>query len=321
MFGLIHRRQVGRTAAATPRGGRRPWFREAMHWVRRIHLYSGLFMFPWVMLYGITALLFNHPGVFRDQPRRVLGLRDFEGTPLRHVADPAADAEQVVAALNTKFASSTTALPLYRLIHPDQAKYTRDRILARVRGEGQEHSVVLDLASGVAQVSTDPQGTGERAPFGTRGLKVGGSLAERVKTGLPAALARQGLAAEEAGIAIGTELVFYVEAEGRAWRATYNIQTGAVTGAPAHRPGSLLLRDFLTQLHVTHGYPSHGGAARWFWALAVDAMFASMVFWGVSGLLMSWQIKAVRSAGAIVVAVSLMAATVLAFAMYRLFTV
>ena len=29
--------------------------------VRRVHLYFGLFLVPWVMLYGFTALLFNHP--------------------------------------------------------------------------------------------------------------------------------------------------------------------------------------------------------------------------------------------------------------------
>ena len=31
-----------------------------MRWIRRIHLYAGLLMFPWVLLYGFTALLFNH---------------------------------------------------------------------------------------------------------------------------------------------------------------------------------------------------------------------------------------------------------------------
>ena len=31
-----------------------------MRWIRTLHLYSGLFMLPWVFLYGFTALLFNH---------------------------------------------------------------------------------------------------------------------------------------------------------------------------------------------------------------------------------------------------------------------
>jgi len=320
MLGLIRVKQVERPAGAKTSGGHRPWFRDAMHWVRRIHLYSGLFMFPWVMLYGITALLFNHPGAFPDQPGRTLRLDDFRGTPLEDIADPAADAGKVIAALNTKFAASAPSQPLYRLVDPEKARYTRDRISARVRGEGQEHSVLLDLPSGAAYVSTEEQLHVERAPFATRGLNVSGSLGERVKMGLPIALARQGLAAEEAGIAVGTELVFFVEAEGRPWRATYSIQTGSVTGAPADAPADLALRSFLTQLHLSHGYPSKG-AVRWVWAMCVDAMFASMVFWGVSGLLMFWQIKAVRRTGVFVIATSLMAATVVAFLMHQFFTI
>ncbi|HVJ88034.1 MAG TPA: hypothetical protein VM452_20385, partial [Caulifigura sp.] len=49
------------------RAGVRHWNRM-MRVVRRVHLYSGLFLFPWVMLYGVTALLFNHPGAMPDVP-------------------------------------------------------------------------------------------------------------------------------------------------------------------------------------------------------------------------------------------------------------
>ena len=31
---------------------------------RRTHLYAGLFLLPWVFLYGITGAMFNHQGLF-----------------------------------------------------------------------------------------------------------------------------------------------------------------------------------------------------------------------------------------------------------------
>src|SRR5262245_33925407 len=77
--------QLEKSVPATVRPVRRPWYRVAMHWVRRIHLYSGLFMFPWVMLYGITALLFNHPGAFPDRVQHVLTREDFVATPLEQL--------------------------------------------------------------------------------------------------------------------------------------------------------------------------------------------------------------------------------------------
>lgn len=293
----------------------RPWYRIAMHWVRRVHLYSGLFMFPWVMLYAITALLFNHPGAFPDRPQRVLTPADFAGTALETPADPGADAEQVVAALNAKFAKSSQAQPRYRIIHPEKAGYTRDVLSIRARGTGQEHSVSLDIAAPSATVSTAEQPESKRAPFATRGLKVPGSLGERVKAGIPKALAQQGLAADEAGMSIGTDLVFYVETDGEVWRAVYSVQSGAVTGSPFENPDTLSTRRFLTQLHMTHGYPSSAGM-RWVWAIAIDAMFASMVFWGLSGLFMWWQIKAVRFAGLFFLGASLIVATIVAVGMY-----
>jgi hypothetical protein len=287
-----------------------------MHWVRRIHLYSGLFMFPWVMLYAVTALLFNHPGVFPDRPQRVLTAADFAGTALERVADPGADAEQVVAALNAKFAKGGGSAPKCRLVHPEQAGYTRDVLTIRARGQGQEHAVLLDIATSTATVNSAEQPEGQRAPFATRGLKVPSALGERVKNGIPKALTQQGLAADDAGMSIGTDLVFYVECDGSPWKATYSVQTGAVTGAPADEPGALTTRRFLTQLHMSHGYSGTGGM-RWMWALAVDAMFASMIFWGLSGLFMWWQLKAVRVTGTVVIGSSLIVAAILAVGMHR----
>jgi hypothetical protein len=46
-------------------------------------------------------------------------------------------------------------------------------------------------------------------------------------------------------------------------------------------------------------------------------MFAPMVFWGVSGLLMFWQINAVRWAGAVFIALSLIVAAEVAVMMHQ----
>ena len=285
--------------------------------MRRIHLYSGLFMFPWVVLYGFTALLFNHPGLLSDRPGRTLTRDDFVGTALEPLADPAADAEQAIAALNAKFDSGTPSAPRFRLVSSERAVYSRDVIVARSRGAGQEHSVLLDLPSGTAFVSTSEQAEADQAPFATRGLKVSGALGERVKVGLPQALSRQGLAADDAGISIGTELLFLVEAEGRVWRATYSPQTGAVSGRPfdTDRPSDLSARKFLTQLHLSHGFPSQAGIKS-LWAVVVDCMFVCMIFWGISGLFMWWQIKSVRVVGAMVLTIGLILATLLAVGMH-----
>lgn len=56
---------------------------------------------------------------------------------------------------------------------------------------------------------------------------------------------------------------------------------------------TLTTRTLLLRLHLAYGFPASVNA-RWFWAIVVDAMFLAMVFWGLSGVVMFWQIKAVR---------------------------
>lgn len=318
MLSLLPTKEFEDSAVAARSTRRRTGASKVMYWIRRIHLYSGLFMFPWVMLYGITALLFNHAGLFPDRPGRTLTRAEFVGTALEQMVNPAADAEQAVAALNAKFASAGRSSSPFRLVAPERAVYTRDVIVARARGTGQEHSVLFDLPSGTAFVSTSEQAEAELPPFAMRGLKVPGALGERVKAGLPQALTRQGLAADDASISIGAELLFLVEADGRVWRASYHPQTGAVSGRPldTSRPSDLSTRRFLTQLHLTHGYPSQPGI-KWLWAMVVDCMFASMIFWGLSGLFMWWHIKSVRAVGAAVLTISLFLAAALALGMHR----
>ena len=81
------------------------------------------------------------------------------------------------------------------------------------------------------------------------------------------------------------------------------------------QPGEMGWRRYLLRLHMAHGYPVQQNV-RWYWAIAVDAMFATMVFWGLSGVLMWWQIKRTRRLGALCLVVSSVVATWLAIGMH-----
>jgi hypothetical protein len=286
-----------------------------MHWVRRLHLYSGLFMLPWVLLYGVTAFLFNHPGAFPDQPQVSFGNAEIEGTALQRLPRPAELAQRVVSALEER-AGRPDQPAHYRLVEPNKAAYTDDFVFARVEGRGQEHSVRVDVTDGTGRVATRVTGGPVApAPFAQPGVAVEGSPPRLVRDAVPAVLERSGLAAGDVTVTSSPELTFLMEAEGRRWQVTYDTLGGAITGRPAgEATGELTTRTFLLRLHLAHGFPASAGA-RWAWAVAVDAMFVSMVFWGLSGVLMFWQIKVVRGWGALVLLASAAAATALAVGM------
>lgn len=324
---------------------RRHFRRRILHWIRRGHLYSGLFLFPWAILYGITGFLFNHPTAFSDQPTKSFGSEALAGTPLEGAPSPNEQAEEVVRKLNEHKQPATA----YRLA--GEARYNREFAFATVKvtekGREQTVSVLVDLKNSRGTVRSAPpeapKKAVEKAPFAvgrspsdalggrTPGraieverpnadaIQLGSPLPERVKAAIPAILKSTGFPTGEITVTSVPELTIPLAADGRIWTATYNGMTGSLSGKPAgtEEKPEPSARRFLTRLHSAHGYPGEQDS-RWFWAVIVDAMSFALCCWGLSGLLMWWQIKGTRIAGAIVLLVSAAAATALGFGMHTM---
>lgn len=324
----------------SPSPQRRPFSKRLMMWLRRSHLYLGLFLFPWAILYGVTAFLFNHPTVLSDQPTRSFGRSELAGTPLETLPVPGDLAEVVISKVN---ASQKPAIP-YKLA--GEAKLgTRDFAFATVKAEGQTINVLIDLKSGTGTVRSTPereQKVNPVAPFaiGTNSsdrptanrprtetkaagaesrLEIG--LAEQIRSSIPTILERTGFATGEVTVTSVPDLIFPIDVDGQTWMATFNPMTGSLSGVPAgsKTPAELSWRRFALRLHTAHGYPGQANE-RWAWAVVVDAMAITMCFWGMSGLLMWWQIKATRMVGAFVLLVSASLATILGVAMHSMMT-
>jgi hypothetical protein len=313
------------------------------HLIRRAHLYLGLLLFPWAILYGVTSFLFNHPAAFSDQPTRTFGKEVLVGTPLESLPSPTEQAERVVKLLNdTQQPATPYALGV------GEVKYNREFAFATVNADGQTVSVLIDVKNGSGTVRSTPDKPKAepppKAPFavgssdrgrpsrsenaggtpavpGKEAIRLDNPLHERVKVAIPTILERTGFPPGDVTVTSVPELVFPVEADGTTWTATYNPMTGGVGGTPADAKPETELgwRRFLLRLHTAHGYPGEQNA-RWFWAVIVDVMAGVMCFWGLSGLLMWWQIKATRTIGAVVLMLSATAATALGFAMHAAMT-
>ena len=321
---------------------RRP-LKAVVHVLRRGHLYAGLLMLPWVLLYGVTAFLFNHPTAFADAPTASFDRTALAGTPMHAPPAPAEVAGRVVAALQARAKPGTT----YALVEPEKAKYTREAAFAVVKADGQEINVLIDATGSGGTVRARPApppktettlapfalaGTGGGRPTpkgGERGgpkggdgegLKLDGPLHERVLAAVPVVLQKTGFPGGEITVTFVPDLSFLMDADGTRWRVTYNAQAGSVAGRPAADEAAdpLSARRFLTRLHLAHGFPGDFNA-KWAWALVVDATAAVMVFWALSGVLMWWQIRATRWLGLVVIVASAVAAIWVGVGMHELF--
>jgi hypothetical protein len=213
--------------------------------LRRTHLFAGLALCPWVALYGLTALLFNHPTLAAGSVVRA-------ARPIGHVGrakvpSAASLAVSLVDSLNAGAGGRGVA---YRLVDPDSA-----------------------VSSGGVQFL----------------MTVGDTV----------------------------------------YRVSYDARDGTITGRPTAGESKLDPRNFLTALHKTRGYSNpkakgradgrapQSSGARWGWAFVVDAVGLLMLFWVCSGLAMWWQVRALRVAGGLVLATSVIVATVLIASLHR----
>ena len=312
---------------------RRQFGKRIAHTIRRGHLYLGLCLFPWAILYGVSAFLFNHPTAFSEQPTKSFEREALTGTPLEGLPTPTEQAEQVVKMLNDR---NRPPAP-YRLA--GGAVYSREFAFATVKADGQSIGVLVDLKNGRGTVRSAPpelrKKVAENAPFhigesAKGGLKIrapdpvtvdairlDSPLQDRVKAAIPTILERTGFPGGDVTVTSVPDLVFPLEADGRIWTATYSATAGSLSGKPAETEERLepSVRRFLTRLHSAHGYPGERDA-RWYWAILVDVMALALCFWGLSGLFLWSKIKSTRWPGAVVLILSTGMAMALGLAMY-----
>ena len=287
-----------------------------MRWLRRLHLFSGLFMLPWVFLYGFTALLFNHSTWLSETAQEWVEVEDQATSSIRPANSMA---EEICDALS---AQGVDIQP----IKGRSAEYTSP-FIAVSEGPDRVTYFVLDIEGERAyQWSHSKSSPAPKVPVAdvSEALRSGGaelqlsSTEELLGESFRAHLAREGMSLSSL-----PKVEFTATLEGEPTLLRFSPtspvegRTGlqgkvSVVGSEAK---DLSTRDFLIQLHEAHGYGIMKDA-RHFWAYSVDLMFLSMTFWGISGLFMWWQLKSMRRAGAITLLLSTATAAALAYGMH-----
>ena len=312
-----------------------------MMWMRRIHLFSGLFMLPWVLLYGFTAMLFNHSTWFSDARVETVMLSESEKNSLPKSEDIAKSLVENLQRNNMKIELADTP----------NAVFTRSAF-ASFETDKNNQTLVIDLntGNGYRRVRNKPESSvseeskkdppkEKHKPDLKKGVGVSLDAGESINvTELvneidsdkdPEKKIKLNLPTLEFNALVDGELKrlrFSQQSNRRRSRpapdddksGTSEKNQNAVKGtvvAVGANPRNMTWRSYLLRLHMAHGYPVTRNARYW-WAYAVDAMFVCMVFWGLSGVFMWWQIKRTRVLGFILLILSAIIATYLAFAMH-----
>ncbi|XZE43064.1 hypothetical protein SH467x_002613 [Pirellulaceae bacterium SH467] len=314
--------------------------------LRRSHLYLGLALIPWVFLYGITAYLFNHPAHFSPVDVESISRSFLPNDWATRDWIPEERAKAIVKRLNDRFADKAGAIRLDPIKAPrfdgggliasfDRGELTYSYSLPisgnqsgilRIapKGSPAQSSVkaFFEVPAKRALASEGPVVSVELSPQ-QEPLRLDEGLLEMLQAQV-AQIANQrdpGLDVQASSIRVSflPALIFQVDADGRSWECKHDALAGSVSTKLVEnavaRPVSW--RQFWLRLHTAHGYHPDGGT-RWLWAIVVDVMAAVMVFWGISGIAMWWQMKATRRWGGVALASGLLVAIWLGYGMFRL---
>lgn len=307
--------------APRARTRRRRWKPRALKLVRRVHMYTGLALVPWVLLYGVTALLFNHADWMSDTRVTELSAASAAAIPVGALPAPDDVARAALAGLvlarSEGEAGEAAAGPGLELVEGSaqwlgslglsgRADATSVRLDLDPRGRGgklyefpsREAAAPIDWAGGDAPDDWEPVPETLREELVEAGRALAGSL---------------GVATDSFSVRRLPEVRFLVTDGEREYACDVGMN-GALDARPADELASL--RGRMLRLHVAHGDPGYGGVRRW-WALIVDAMGIAMVLWGLSGIALWWSIKPTRAAGTLALLSGAGAMGVLAVLLWR----
>lgn len=268
--------------------------------VRRIHLIAGVLLFPWVALYGLSGFFFNHP---------MLGVPT-DGRPLTpdELGVPPADARQLAQDVVTQLnADASLEGGPFRVADDFTPKFSGGYLLL-AKGDRSAYQFLYDVNAGRAVVLTRPKvEPPPGAPFVGKSVSLPEHEVAAIEQRYAKLLPRLGL--EDVTLKprgqVGPELRFHVvDANGRAFEAGYHLGKKALDGKPVDSPSGLTFSQSIQRLHMTHHYPNELGPV-FFWALFQDLTGLTLIVWALTGLVMAFTIKAVRTVviGSVVAAV------------------
>lgn len=280
-----------------PNGRRLPSFFKI---VRRVHLYMGLLMMPWVLLFGITALSFNHPTIGRGLVGRMVSPHELEALSGVRPWDPEVIANAVVHGLSDGDAK-------YRL-RSGSAHFQGWPLFSR-EAPGGAQVVIVGLDQGWA-IFTQRKAIKESQPppFFEKQIDLPEYKMATLATQLSNAHEKLGIEATgplRPHPEIHPELRFVVDDSNRkTWNVIFDLSSGVLDGRAWNESRHAPFVELLESLHKQHHYPANFGST-FFWALFADLTALMLITWALTGLIMWWQMKRLRAVGLTVLVLAL----------------
>ena len=274
---------------------------------RRIHLYAGLIMIPYIFIFGLSGLLFNHPTWLINRSSETFTLNkthDFKNMfPNLDVL-----ANSVKDSLINKgelFEGEMT-----------DVEYDNSMILRNIN-KIEDYRLNVDIPSSQAQLMNLPDFVDNTSV--SRGNIKFDSLVSinDLLLNMENIIRAKQLTPGKSRVQRIPNLTFKLSDNDKNYGVQYNLTNGN------YRVMNLNNREFktnyfLVNLHQVHGYPTKGFSIEWVWVFFADCLAFLLIIWAISGFIMWYKMKRFFVIGAVLLCVTGIVSLYLLFSQYEL---
>lgn len=251
--------------------------------IRRAHLFTGLFLAPWVLVFGVSALVIHNRPSFSGWPKRVDVPMTATESILAKLPSPEAVARQAIAGMNTNQGNFQLSgePPRFEGALSVPLNWGADG------GKG-----VLPADRTPATISRyKPTTPPRRFPAATTPAFDRDAI-DKLRDELQAVFLKADPTITKAGPLALPQVRFVVTEGDNDYVALCDLTSGNVT-LTATGPS---LTDLLPKLHMTHKYVP-GPWYRDTWLVFANLVGFAMCFWVLTGLAMWWRMGVARRSG------------------------
>lgn len=259
--------------------------------------------------------MFNHQGLLSENEIKTVQADRLRNSTLAQLPTPEVLAEQIVQQLQARSPNAEI------LLADDHGAEFNNNIILESRPDGIRHAIHIDPMARSAYVVRQLEQPYKLQPLlnDIKNIQLSENPYQRAMESVPTILSELGLDASSQTKPIGwCKLNFLANVDGQPARVTYVLRDGHVDVTKYEGRSEMSTREFFLRLHTSHGQPPHWNG-RMAWSLILDAMAIAMVTWGMTGLIMWWQIKRTRRIGGVVLALSAASAIWLYFGMVQFY--
>lgn len=262
--------------------------------IRRAHLFVGLFLAPWVLAFGISALVIHNQTALSGWPHR----SDIPPIALAAIKELHLPDAHALAAAQLQILNAREGNDAYTLID-GSAAYDGFYSLSLNWDSNVGKALISPDAEHGSITCYEPTLIPQKAPGNRAPIFTEEQIASHQRE-LSEILHAADPSLRNVGPLSLPTMRFQLKQGDRLLTARCDLQTGAIALTPV-APAPYW--RFLHQLHTTHKYVP-GPWYRWTWLLLANAVATALVFWVLSGVVMWWQHKPARGAGLIVIVVT-----------------